>query len=139
MNYYIGLISPNSTANMESQGALNDYAKKNYKGTIDLISGCKKSSGSELENCVLLSDTAKSKSLPMLLCTEEDVSGSHGVSTGKIDKEKIFYLMSKGLNKSDAIKLIVCANFNKILKNINDEEVKIELNKEIETKLIDNL
>ena len=135
MNYYIGCSGLNTKANIESEGVLKDNAKKNYKGTIDFISGCKGSSGDELENCILLSDTAKSKSLPMLLCGEEDVSGSHGVSTGKISKEKLFYIESKGLSEIEATKLIINGNFNKILKNIKNDDIINEINRFIEKRI----
>ena len=135
MNYYIACDAPKTKANILSEGALKDNSKKSYKGTIDFISGCKGSIGDESENCILLSDTAKSKSLPMLLCGEEDVEGSHGVATGKIDKEKLFYLESKGLNQVKATKLIVNGNFNKVLKKIRHEETIELVLRAIESKL----
>lgn len=48
---------------------------------------------------MLLSDKAKSKALPMLLCTEEDVEGSHSTATGKVDESELFYLMTRGFSK----------------------------------------
>ena len=135
MNYYIACNAPKTKANILSEGALKDNSIKSYKGTIDFISGCKGSKGEELENCILLSETAKSKSLPMLLCGEEDVEGSHGVATGKIDKDKIFYLESKGLNQVKATRLIVNGNFNKVLKKIRHEETIELIQKAIESKL----
>ena len=135
MNYYIGCVGHNTVAKITSEGVLKDEARKNYKGTIDFISGCSGSDGEELENCVLLSKNAKSKSLPMLLCGEENVTGAHGVSTGKIDKERLFYLQAKGLNDKEATKLIVNGNFNKILNNIKDENILELINKSIESKL----
>ena len=135
MNYYIEIKGEKAEANIEFQGAIKDYAKKSFKGTIDFIKGCTKSIGKENENCVILSKTAKSKSLPMLLCHEDDVNGEHGVSSGKIDKEKLFYIMSKGISEKEAEKLIIKANFNKIINNINDEKIKNEIINIIENKI----
>ena len=132
MNYYIALNKEKSKGYINVEGALDDSSIKSFKGTLDFISGSKKSIGEELENCVLLSDSVVSKSLPMLLCTEEDVIGSHGVSTGKIDKDKLFYLMSRGISEKEANKLIIKANYNKIINKINDEDTKEEINKLIE-------
>lgn len=127
MNYLVKLIGPEAKSNMEVQGALDDKAFKSFKGTLDFVKGAVNSVGKENENCVLLSDSVKSKSLPMMLCHEENVSGAHGVSSGKIDKEKMFYLMSRGLGEDAARRLIINANFTHIISNIKDESIKEEI------------
>ena len=71
----------------------------------------------------------------MLLCHEEDVQGAHGVSTGKIDESKLFYLMSKGISEKAAKKLIINANFNDIINEISNEEIKQLVIEEIDKKL----
>ena len=73
LNYIGELRGEKSNIDIEVQGALKDIAKKHFKGTIDFKKGCKKATGNENEACMLLSDTAKSLALPMLLCSEEDV------------------------------------------------------------------
>ena len=127
LNYNVDLIGNNSKGYITVEGILDDNAKKSFKGIIDFKEGAKESIGSEYENVLLLSDTSKSKSLPMLLCHEEDVIGNHGVSVGKLDDEKLFYLMSRGFSKKEAEKLIVDAKFNKIISNINNEKIIDEL------------
>ena len=135
MNYYIGLNEKNSISKMNVQGSLSDKSYKSFKGTIDFYEGSSKSIGEEIENCILLSDESISKSLPMLLCHEEDVEGAHGVSTGKIDEDKLFYLMSRGINEKDAKKLIINANYNLVIDNILDEDIKKLIKEEINKKL----
>ena len=127
MNYLVNLNKSNTNSNMVVEGILKDNSKKSFKGTLDFKEGSSNSIGHENENCILLSDTAKSKSLPMMLCHEESVDGSHGVSTGKIDEDRLFYLMSRGLSKEESIRLILNANINKILDNIDDDNLKEEL------------
>ena len=127
MNYNIDITKKNSKATINCEGLLKGESKKSFKGIIDFKKGSSKSVGKELENVLLLSDKAKSKSLPMLLCHEEDVIGSHGVSTGKIEQDEMFYLMSRGLNKKTVEKLIIDAKFNKILNQIPDKKVIDEL------------
>ena len=135
MNYYIGLNEKNSISKMNVQGSLSDKSYKSFKGTIDFYEGSSKSIGEEIENCILLSDESISRSLPMLLCHEEDVEGAHGVSTGKIDEDKLFYLMSRGINEKDAKKLIINANYNLVIDNIPDEDIKKLIKEEINKKL----
>lgn len=127
MNYLLSNIAKRTYGNMNVQGALTGNAYKTFKGTIDFIKGCTKSKGEELENCILLSNTCKSSSLPMLLCHEEDVEGAHGVSSGKIDDDKLFYLMSRGIDEKNSKKMIVNANFNSIINNIDNEKIKDEI------------
>lgn len=135
LNYIAELYGKKSNVNIEVQGALKDKARKNFKGTIDFKTGCKKAVGEENENCMLLSDTAKSIALPMLLCSEEDVEGAHSSSAGKIGEKELFYIMSRGFDLKEAQKLLVRANFNKILENIKNEELKLKILEEIDLKL----
>ena len=90
LNYIGELRGQVSNIDIEVQGALKDTARKHFKGTIDFKKGCKKATGNENENCILLSDTAKSIALPMLLCSAEEVEGKHSSSAGKIEEKELF-------------------------------------------------
>ena len=135
-NYIAEVYGEKSDIDIEVYGALKDYAKKNFKGTIDFKTGCKKAVGNENEYCMLLEKTAKSKSLPMLLCSEDDVQGNHSNSAGKIDEDKLYYIMTRGISRKEAQKLIVKAKFNGMLNKIDDEELKSKLIEEIDERLV---
>lgn len=135
LNYIGELKGEKSNIDIEVQGALKDKARKNFKGTIDFKKGCKKATGNENEACMLLSDTAKSIALPMLLCSEEEVEGNHSSSAGKIGEKELFYIMSRGFELKEAMKLMVRARFNKILENIKNEQLKEEILSEIDRRL----
>ena len=135
LNYIMECYGKKTNANMDVKGAIDNKCKKHFKGTIDFKKGCKKTIGDEKEYCTILSNTAKSISLPVLLCTEEDVEGSHSSACGKIDKDELFYLMTRGLTKAEAQKLIIKAGFNEIIENIENEEIKKEIVEQIDTKL----
>lgn len=135
INYISEIYGKNSCTNIEVQGALKDKSAKNFKGTIDFKRGCKKSKGNENEFCMLLSNNAKSKALPMLLCTEEDVEGNHSTASGKVDEKLLFYIMSRGISFKEATQLIVKSKFNKILANIKDEKLLDEISSEIDKRL----
>ena len=135
LNYIIHLKGEKSVTNIDVQGALNGNAKKHFKGTIDFKKGCKKAKGSESEYCTLLSNKANSIALPTLLCTEEDVEGSHSAASGKIDEKALFYLMSRGISKKEATKLLVKANFSKIIAGIKEEKLKEQILTEIDNRL----
>ncbi len=135
LNYRGVLRGEKSNLEIEVQGALKDKAKKHFKGTIDFKKGAKKAKGNENEACMLLSDTAKSLALPMLLCSEEEVEGNHSSSAGKIGEKELFYMMSRGFTFKEAQKLMVRAKFNKILQNIKSEGLRNYILKEIDERL----
>ena len=135
LNYIGELRGKKSEIKIEAQGALKDTAKKHFKGTIDFKKGSKKAKGNENEFCMLLSDTAKSISLPMLLCSEEEVEGNHSSAAGKLDNKALFYMMSRGFDKKAAMKLAVKARFNEIIQKIHDEALKNEVLYEIDERL----
>lgn len=126
MNYYMLNKGEKTNSNIEIAGALFDESNKNFKGIIDFIEGSKNAVGYENENCLLFSDKAISKSLPMLLCHEEDVSGTHSVSTGKPDEDKLFYLKSRGISEDESKKLIMIGNFTKALTKVKNKEKILE-------------
>ena len=135
LNYIGELRGKKSVINIDVQGALIDSAKKHFKGTIDFKKGAKKAKGDENEFCMLLSDKAKSIALPMLLCSEEDVEGNHASSAGKVGEKELFYIMSRGFELKEAMKLMVRAKFNHIISEIENETLREEILEEIDRRL----
>ncbi|MBE6054463.1 MAG: Fe-S cluster assembly protein SufD [Clostridium sartagoforme] len=127
MNYVSTHKGKRSKSQITTKGALKDEANKIFRGTIDFKRGASRSSGAEEEYCMLLSKKAKSKALPLLLCDEDDVSGEHAAASGKIDEDKLFYLMSRGLDYNDARRIIIEGAFNPIIEKIEDENTKNEI------------
>ena len=132
INYDMKNIGKSSINNLKVEGCLKDKSKKVFRGIVDFVEGSTKSTGIENENCILLSDTCLSRSVPILLCHEEDVIGAHGESTGKISEDKLFYLMSRGLSYEEATKLIVLSNFNSIINEIKNDTLKDEIISRVE-------
>lgn len=135
LNYIAELRGEKSNIDIDVIGALKENAKKHFKGTIDFKKGAKKAKGNENEYCMLLSDNAKSIALPMLLCSEEDVEGNHSSSAGKIGEKELFYIMSRGFELKEALKLMVRAKFNKVLDGIQNENLKEQIIEEIDKRL----
>lgn len=135
LNYIVDTKGKNTKIDMDVQGAIKDEAKKHFKGTINFKRGCKKAVGNENEFCMLLSDRAKSISLPMLICDEEDIVGNHATAAGKVDNKELFYIMSRGLTEEEAKTLLVKAKFNRVVNRITNDELKNEILSEIEKRL----
>jgi FeS assembly protein SufD len=124
MNYVMTHQARESLSRMEARGVLLDQSQKVFRGTLDFIKGSNGSKGKEEEYTVLLSPTVRNRSIPLMLCGEDAVEGQHAVSTGKIDENKLFYLMSRGLSEVEAKKIIIEASFQPILEKIPVTELK---------------
>ena len=135
INYDMKNIGKSSINNLKVEGCLKDNSKKVFRGIVDFQEGSTKSTGIENENCILLSDTCISRSVPILLCHEDDVVGAHGESTGKINEDKLFYLMSRGMSYEESTKLIIISNFNSIINEIEDDYIKEEILNTIEKRV----
>lgn len=133
-NYIIRQRGLRTNAVMNVRGALNDECNKIFRGTLDFQRGAKGSIGRELEEVIILSDTVRNRSVPLMLSNEDDVDGHHAVTVGRLDDDKIFYLMSRGLDKFAAEKLIVEAAFNPVLEKIS-ESLRAEILNELQRRL----
>lgn len=135
LNYLINVYGEKCSAKMDACGVLSENAYKNFLGTINFERGSSKSIGSENEHCVMLSNTAKTNSTPILLSGEEDIDGKHSSSIGKIDNDELFYIMSRGISKQEAIKMLVKAKLANISNKLFDEDLKNRIIKRIEEKI----
>ncbi len=105
--YHIDHLGEESESNIDVRGALSGHAKKIFRGTIDFKRGCAGAVGNEGDVAVSLSPDAKNISLPLLLCTEDNVIGNHASSAGQLDESTVYYLMSRGLTKEEAHRIVV--------------------------------
>ena len=135
LNYVVRQAGRHTNANMQVRGALLGKSEKNFRGTLDFIEGSKGSVGREDEEVVLLSPDVRNRSVPIMLSHEDDVDGHHAVSVGKMDENKLFYLMSRGLDMAEAQRLVVEAAFNPVLDRIPDAELKQEIDEYLQRRL----
>lgn len=124
-----------SQSDIQLNGALFEQAKKSFRGTIDFKVGAKGAVGNEEEYALLMSPTAKSVAVPLLLAHEDDVQGNHAASAGRVDEEMLFYLMSRGLSRKQAQTLLVEAKMTPMLDRIFDEEVREQVRHALHEKI----
>ena len=105
-------------------GALKDQAIKNWKGVVDLRPGCVKANGKIGDYSMMFSDNVKNKTAPILLCAEKEVEGNHAASVGRLNKEMLFYIMSRGFDKKQAESMMLEAVFSKAIDKIEDQELR---------------
>ena len=102
MNYLVRQAGQKSDCLMRVKGTLSDNAHKTYRGSIDFIPGCTGANGEEQEETLLLSPTATNKSIPLILCGEDDISGEHGATIGRLNDDLLFYLPARGIGRKAA-------------------------------------
>ncbi len=130
-NYRMELSGKASDGKILVRGALAGSAKKTLKSNLDFIRGASGAKGSEEETVLTLSDRAVNLSVPLLLCGEDNVEGSHATTSGKPSVSKLFYLMSRGLSEKEAKRLLVEASFTPILAKLLSDDLKNTVNERI--------
>ena len=135
INISKNVYGKNCKCDIQTIGALFDKASKSYKGLIDFKKGCKGSVGDEKELALTFSKQTKSKALPLLLSSEDDVKGSHSSATGKINEQMLFYVMSRGLTRKQAVLLLLKAKMATIIDEIFDDKLKRVISKELERRI----
>ena len=98
-------------AEIAESGILNGSARKTLRATIDLIRGSKDAKGNEAETVQILGDGVVNKTMPVILCDEDNVAGNHGATIGSVSPEQIEYLQARGLSRHGAELLFVRALF----------------------------
>lgn len=129
MNYIVDHIAPNTECNIDAQGVLQGTSEKVFRGTIDFKNGCAGAVGGEIENVLMRSDDVICRSIPVILCSEEDVAGNHGASIGKLDEDLLFYMSSRGLKEDDIYDIISDARLRGFCRQIPDDEVRRDARK----------
>lgn len=117
----------NTDSDAMFNGALKDNAHKNWKGVVDLKHGCFEADGKIGDYSMMFSDNVKNKTAPILLCAEKEVAGNHAASVGRLNKDMLFYIMSRGFDKKQAESMMLEATFSKALDKIEDEPLRDEL------------
>lgn len=124
MNFVTNEWGKKVSSNMDASGVLLDNSTKVYRGTIDFKEGAKGASGFEKEDTLLFSPNIINKSVPLILCHEEDVEGDHGATIGRIDEKLLFYIKSRGIDEKAAKQLMTEAYINAVTEQIGDDETE---------------
>jgi Fe-S cluster assembly protein SufD len=100
-------VAASCTSDLLYQGALLGKARSVYEGTIRAWPGAQKTNAYQSNRNLLLSSKARADSLPQLEIEANDLRCTHGATVSQVDDEQVFYLMSRGIARPDAVRLIV--------------------------------
>lgn len=124
INYVATHYGKKSNSDMKLNGVLREQADKIFRGTIDFKHGCVGAVGTEKEDVLLMDPTVGNKTVPLILCQEENVSGTHGATIGRLGKELLFYLESRGMTKTEVYEMMARARIDALVKRIADERTR---------------
>jgi Fe-S cluster assembly protein SufD len=129
-------ISPNAHSDLLYKGALRDESLAVFSGLIRVEPGAQKTDAYQTNrNLILGTDDAFAVSLPNLEIMADDVKCSHGSTTGQVDEVELFYLMSRGIPRKEAEKLVVFGFFGEVTSRIPLRGLKEKLDRAIEGKI----
>lgn len=100
-------VAPHTTSRMVARGVMKDDSRSVFTGVTEIKKGAVGTDGRQKEKILMLSDTARADAIPSLLIEENDVFAAHAASAGPVDAAAIFYLMSRGLSETEAIRMVV--------------------------------
>jgi Fe-S cluster assembly protein SufD len=127
--------SPNCKSYQKIKNVLNDKSRGVYQGKIFVEKIAQKTDAYQLSKALILNDDAEFDAKPELEIYADDVKCSHGSTSGSIDSDAVHYLMTRGIPKKEAVKLLINGFLNEILENINTREVKIFLEKILDRQI----
>ena len=120
----INHLAENTKSHQLIKSVLNDNAKGIYQGKIYVDSKAQKTNGYQLSKALLLSENTEFDGKPELEIYADDVKCSHGATSGNLDEDAIFYLMSRGLNNQQSKKLLINGFLLDAVEKITDAEIK---------------
>ena len=123
-NYVVRHRGKKTQCNIDANGALMGQSKKVLRGTIDLVRGCKGAEGTERETVLLVDEQVENKTIPIILCDEDDVAGNHGATIGHVAADQLFYLKCRGLSQQAAEGLFATATLEETALTIDDPTVR---------------
>ncbi len=128
-------VSPYGTSDLLFKGAIKDRAHTVYSGLIKVFPNAQRTDAYQANRNLVLSRTARADTIPNLEIAANDVRCTHGATVGQVEEEYIFYLMSRGINRTEAVKLIVDGFFDEVIERVPVPEVQEEVRAAIARKI----
>ena len=128
-------LAPHASSNLLFKGALSDTGRSVFRGLIRVHPKAQRTDAYQTNRNLILSDGARADSLPNLEIQADDVRCSHAATVGQLDEEEVFYLLSRGIPKGEAVRLVVFGFFAEVLDQLPLEGVRQELVRAVEGKL----
>lgn len=126
---------PHATSDLLYKGALKERSRSEYSGLIKVLKGAQGTDAYQANRNLVLSEDAMAHSIPQLEIEANEVRCTHGATVSPVEEEHLFYLMSRGIDRVTAQKLVVFGFFGEVLDRIRVPKVREELSGAISKKV----
>ncbi|URJ46259.1 Fe-S cluster assembly protein SufD [Paenibacillus polymyxa] len=125
----------NSASQMITRAVMREEASSIINGITKIEKGATKADGQQTERVLMLSPKARGDANPILLIDEDDVTAGHAASVGQVNREQVYYLMSRGISRAEAERLIIYGFLAPVVSEIPLEGLQHQLQSLVERKL----
>ena len=126
---------PNCKSYQRVKNVLDSESKGVYQGKIFVKDVAQKTDAYQLSKAILLSERSEFDSKPELEIYADDVKCSHGSTSGSLDRDSIYYLMTRGLSKKESSKLLVNGFLNEVVDSIKNDSIRNFIKTKLEEQL----
>jgi Fe-S cluster assembly protein SufD len=113
-----------TTADLVTRGVVDDEARSVYEGVQDVGAAAWDTSSYQRENTLMLSDESEADASPKLIINNHDTEASHSATVGQIDREDLFYMVSRGVDEERARNMLVEGFFVPVLEEVEVDELR---------------
>lgn len=124
-----------SIGNINQRGVIMDRSRLIFNGIGHIINGASGSNAEQQNRVLMMSSKAHGDANPILLIDENDVLAGHAASVGQVDQKQLYYLMSRGIDKKTAQRLVIRGFLGDVLVSIPSKQIREQLVQTIERKL----
>ena len=117
------------------KGALTGSSRASYEGLIHILPGAQETDTYLQTHQILLSPKAKGDAIPSLIVETDNVKASHGGTVGELDQDQIFYMMTRGLSRGEAVRVLVEGYFEEVVQRLEDPGLEDLVRRRIAEKL----
>jgi Fe-S cluster assembly protein SufD len=118
------------------KGALTGESRASYEGLIHIVPNAQETHTYLQTHQMLLSQRAKGDAIPSLIVETDNVSASHGGTVGELDEEQIFYMMTRGISRIEAVRTLVEGYFEEVVQRLDDPGLEELVRRRIGEKLL---
>ncbi len=133
-HFFINHNAPSCESRIVYKALVSGQAQVVYDGKVYVEKNAQKTDSDQIARGLILSDGAELDAKPSLEVFADDVSATHGAAIGQVDRDEVFYLMSRGLSEEEASKLLAFAFINEVISQIIDKELRENTKESIEKK-----
>lgn len=128
--------APHTFSDLLYKSAVKDRARSIFSGMIRVHQGAQKTNAFQANRNLILSDGAKADSIPNLEIMANDLRCTHGSATSRLHEEHLFYLMSRGLRRVDAVRMVVEGFFSELVDRMPLDAVQARLRGDVDRKMV---